>query len=263
MRTPARSRARRPRSASRSNTSSPRRTARHRTSFGATGLPAGLTLTGAVISGIPNEASTQPIPITPTATNAAGTSHPKTLLLGIAAAPATPIITSALGAHGRVGSAFTYQITASEGATSFVALDLPAGLSVNATTGAISGTPVSSDVFSVTLRAANSAGVGAPSTLRFNVAPALAAPSITSTPAANGKVGVNFTYAIVATPGAITGYALTGTLPLGLSFNTSTGVISGRPSRESSQCNSRRLAPGARACHSRWCSTSCRPMACR
>ncbi|MBI5767103.1 MAG: putative Ig domain-containing protein [Verrucomicrobia bacterium] len=210
------------------------------TSFGATPLPAWLTLnaTSGVLSGIPSEATTTALSIQLTATNNDGTSAPKTLSLSIAPPPATPMITSPLAANGQQGVAFTYQVTASESPTSYVALSLPAGLSINTTSGAISGTPTVSGMFTVTLRAANNAGPGVAASLVLNLAPAAAAPAITSAPAATGKVGVNFTYPATAAPTPITAFALIEAdtaeasrqrLPLGLVFNTSTGILSGQP----------------------------------
>jgi hypothetical protein len=83
-------------------------------------------------------------------------------------------------------------------------------------------------VFSVTLVAGNAGGLGASSTLLMNLAAAPTAPSITSAAAASGQAGTAFTYQIT-TNTAATSYGLTGTLPLGLAFNTSTGAISGSP----------------------------------
>jgi hypothetical protein len=71
-----------------------------------------------------------------------------------------PVITSALSAGGSTGNAFSYQITASNSSTSYSAAGLPAGLSVNAATGLISGTPTAVGVSTVTLGATNSAGTG-------------------------------------------------------------------------------------------------------
>lgn len=197
-------------------------------------LPAGLSLGAAtgLISGIPGEATSAPVTVMLTASNAAGdTSSPKSLAITIAPAPATPVITSPLTASARVGQAFTYQATASENATSFVAQNLPSGLTLNATTGALTGTPTQAGSFSIALRASNAAGLGAPSTLVVSIGSAASAPSITSPAATSGKVGAAtaFSYAITATPAPILSYGLSGTLPLGLVFNTSTGVISGRP----------------------------------
>src|SRR4029077_5909491 len=55
--------------------------------------------------------------------------------------PVAPVITSAGTASGTVGTAFSYQIVATNSPTSFNATGLPAGLTVNAGTGLISGTP--------------------------------------------------------------------------------------------------------------------------
>lgn len=71
-----------------------------------------------------------------------------------------PGITSSLTASGQTGAAFSYQITASNTPTSFNATGLPAGLSVNTSTGLISGTPTSSAVSNVTISATSAGGTG-------------------------------------------------------------------------------------------------------
>ncbi|MGA2987032.1 MAG: Ig domain-containing protein, partial [Terriglobia bacterium] len=96
------------------------------------------------------------------ATNVGGTGT-ATLTLTVAAAPA---ITSATTASGTEGSAFSYQITATNAPSSYGATGLPAGLMVNSGTGLISGTLSGAGVSTVTLSATNSGGTGtAPLTL--------------------------------------------------------------------------------------------------
>ncbi|MEO7719183.1 MAG: putative Ig domain-containing protein [Capsulimonas sp.] len=74
--------------------------------------------------------------------------------------PAAPVISSAATASGTVGSAFSYQIVASNSPTSYSASGLPTGLSVNTTTGLISGTPTAAATSTVTLGATNAGGTG-------------------------------------------------------------------------------------------------------
>ncbi len=74
-----------------------------------------------------------------------------------------PAITSAATATGQVGSAFSYQITATNTPTSYsvTGSTLPTGLSVNTSTGAITGTPTAAGgPTNVTINAINAAGTG-------------------------------------------------------------------------------------------------------
>jgi fibronectin type 3 domain-containing protein len=96
------------------------------------------------------------------ATDAAGNLSPYSNVASAPTAPAAapPAITSATTASGKVGSAFSYQITATNAPTSYGGTGLPAGLSVNTGTGLISGTPTSAATSTVALSATNSAGTG-------------------------------------------------------------------------------------------------------
>jgi hypothetical protein len=91
------------------------------------------------------------------------------LTLTVGPAAAAPAITSPLVAAGKVGAAFTYQITASNRPSLFKAAGLPPGLSVSAASGKISGKPTVAGTFTVTLQAANAAGTGS-ATLTLTIA---------------------------------------------------------------------------------------------
>jgi hypothetical protein len=73
-----------------------------------------------------------------------------------------------------VGTAFSYQITASNNPISYAATNLPSGLSVNSSTGLISGTPTATGTSSVTISATNAGGTGS-ATLTVTIAAAVSA----------------------------------------------------------------------------------------
>ena len=73
----------------------------------------------------------------------------------------TPVVTSATTATATVGTTFSYQITAANSPTSYDAAGQPAWLSLNATTGLLSGTPPQgASAVNISIRAINGAGTG-------------------------------------------------------------------------------------------------------
>jgi len=193
------------------------------TGYNATGLPGGLSVntgTGG-ITGTPTASGTTSVIIS--ATNANGTG---TATLTLTVSPASPVITSSTSASGTVGTAFSYQITASNSPTSYSATGLPSGLSVNTGTGAITGTPGAGGTSSVTIGATNAGGTGT-ATLTLTISAAGSPPAITSSTSTSGTVGSAFSYQITAN-NSPTSYGASG-LPSGLSVNTGTGAITGTP----------------------------------
>ena len=192
--------------------------------FNATNLPAGLTFSGNTISGTPTTAATTNVTLT--ADNNFGTDT-KTLVITIAPAGTPPTITSTLTAATTAGQAFSYTITASGTAPiTYSASGLPAGLSLNATSGLISGAPSAAGTYTIPMTATNTYGHDTKN-LVLTVNPAGYPPVITSTLTASGTTTSQFTYNITATGTATITFNATG-LPAGLFFSGST--ISGTPS---------------------------------
>lgn len=139
-----------------------------------------------------------------------------------------PQITSALTASNARFTSFSYTITATESPTSFAATGLPAGFSLNASTGVITGTMPDCGVTNISISAANACGFG-PSKVLVLTSTGVA-PAITSASQAAAFLNESFSFTITAT-NSPTSFSATN-LPPGLTLNTSTGVISGTPANE-------------------------------
>jgi hypothetical protein len=148
-------------------------------SFSATGLPPGLNVDSSTgwISGNTSASGTKPVMLT--ATNAQG-SGSKLLLLSVeSSSQAAPVITSSPSVSAKAGESFTYQILASNNPTSYAAQNLPQGLSLDTSSGLISGIVTTAGNYTATIQAGNSGGDG---TQALSIAISGGTPEPTPTP---------------------------------------------------------------------------------
>ncbi len=184
-------------------------------------LPTGLSLSAAgVISGTPSVAG--PATFTVRVTDSVGGASTKSFTL-------SPLgITTATLANGQVGVSYSQTVGAAGGTAPYTFTGtLPAGLSLNSATGAITGTPASSATANFTVTVTDSLSVS--SAKSFTITP-VAALEIATASLSNPGVGVVYSQTL-ATAGGTAPYTFTwtGTLPTGLTLSTA-GVLSGNPS---------------------------------
>jgi subtilisin family serine protease len=112
----------------------------------------------------------------------------------------------------------TWQITGSS---------LPTGLSLNSSTGVISGTPTTAGLFYFVVTATNSGGTDF---VNLGIIIYVAAPTITTSSLPGGTVGIAYSQALSATGATpITWAQYGGYIPDGLILNSSSGIIYGTP----------------------------------
>jgi hypothetical protein len=199
-----------------------------------TGLPTGLTASGANISGTPTQSGTFTITVKVTDSASTPVSVQVTLSLTIATPPPLAISTSSL-ASGTAGTAYTATITATGGVTpySWTITGLPSGITPTSGTpsATIFGTTDSVGAFTVTAKVTDSESTPTTvsATLSLTIAQATAI-VISTTSLPSGTVNTAYSQTLAAT-GGVAPYTWTqtgGTLPAGLTL-ASTGMISGTP----------------------------------
>jgi hypothetical protein len=159
-----------------------------------------------------------------------------TLSIAAAAPPSAPlaIATTALPG-GQVGKSYSAMLAGSGGTAplnwSIVGGSLPGGLSLNAATGSISGTPTVAGNSAVTVKLTDSASPAQSATVNLALTIAPAPLTIATTSLPKGQTGSSYSAMLAGSGGtaplhwSIAG----GSLPNGLSLNTATGSISGTP----------------------------------
>jgi len=152
-------------------------------------------------------------------------------------APSALAITTTSLPNGVVRGGYSVTLGASGGnapySWSITGGALPAGLVLDAATGAITGTPsapVSATPLTSRVQDSSSTALSATANLTLTISSPTGL-AVTTTSLPNGQVGVAYR-ATLAAAGGITPYSWTitsGSLPAGLSLATATGVISGSP----------------------------------
>ena len=178
--------------------------------------------TSGTISGTPVVSGTFTVTMTPN--NSFGSGAPVTITLYI---DVPPLITSLGTAGGSMLTPFSYPIIALAVPTSFGATGLPDWLSVDTTTGVISGTPPNGGTFVFNAVAENYAGASSKPVVLTVTGGSSSTPVITSATSIAGTAGTALTYQIAARNSPTSFSALT--LPVGLTCDSTTGTISGTP----------------------------------
>jgi hypothetical protein len=187
-------------------------------------LPLGISLSSAgSLSGTPTQSGTFSFRITAASGSCMGF-RDYTLTVACITIDLTP--TSLPG--GTAGTVYNQTVSGTPGGTySYTVTSgvLPSGLTLNASSGQISGTPTTPGLFSFTVAATAGSCAGLRSyTLTIGC------PAITLAALASATAGSSYAGSVAASPaGTYTYSVLSGSLPSGLSLNTSSGALTGTP----------------------------------
>ncbi len=157
------------------------------------------------------------------------------------ATPSPLVLTTTSLPSGDVGVAYATTLAATGGVEpynwSITVGSLPAGLTLNTSTGVISGTPTAGGKDFFTVQVSDSQSPPATDAKPLSIIihlPPLMPLNITTTSLPSGKINIAYNQTLQAT-GGVAPYIwslASGTLPRGLMLNSATGVISGTPTRK-------------------------------
>ncbi|MFI5805011.1 putative Ig domain-containing protein [Streptomyces sp. NPDC051561] len=200
--------------------------------WSATGLPAGTSLAASTgtVTGSPTAAGTSNVTVT--ATDSAGRKGSTSFTWTITPANADLALAAPGNQSATVAKAASLTLRASGGSTPYTysATGLPAGLSLAAATGVVSGTPTTAGTSTVNAKVTDSTGRSASTLFSWTVAPAGGTtPVLTNPGSQNVYVGRPVRLPLAVTGGSAP-YSFTATnLPAGLTIAAGTGVVSGTP----------------------------------
>jgi Putative Ig domain len=200
-------------------------------------LPAGLSINAhtGVISGAPTDGDYGSNAITVTATDAHGKAISESFHLAVG--DSGPTATAIADQSANEGQAFSLNVsshfaTPAAGDTLTFSAKLPAGLSINAHTGVISGVPTDGDYGNNTVTVTATDAHGKAISESFNLQVGDSGPTATVIADQSANEGKSFSLNVAshfAAPAAGDTLTFSASLPAGLSINAHTGVISGTP----------------------------------
>src|SRR6185295_1833071 len=110
---------------------------------------------------------------------------------------------------------------------------LPTGITLNTSTGVLSGTPTQTGSFPITVTATDANGCTGSRIVTLVIGCQTITVNPTTLP--NGTAGSPYSQTFTQTSGiGVITWSVTGTLPAGITLNTSTGVLSGTPTQTGS-----------------------------